>query len=483
MIIQTAEGFDCGRWQGKSVEIEAIEENMSSDGGLLLFGQLDKKLGWTEGFAELISDSRDSCVHSVLSMVRQRVFGVLAGYEDQNDHDTLRFDPIFKLIAERVPDEKDLASQPTLSRLENMVTANDLLQMEEWFIDRFVDSFDETPPCITLDIDTFDDPAHGGQQLTFFHGFYDQVQYLLRAVTCAENDLVVLPTLLFGNASAKLGAADALKRVIERLQQSFPDTLIHLRADSAFGGPDVYTTLDSFPKVIYSICMRTNSKIKGMSEKHLEKATKDHQETGEPQVLYHTLENYKSKRWLSSKTLVIKTEVTDHSTSQRVVVTNRSVAVEEPGRVYREYAQRGESENRNKELKCDLSIDRLSNHRYMANVFRMMMHSLAHNLVVAMRRLVADQHSSEPEMDTEDQDDNTEAHDDPTLDSESTKRKRHNARRQRDPLGQAHPCTWRMLVIKVAARVVVSTRRVRLLLSNSWPNLANLRRTALALNT
>jgi hypothetical protein len=115
------------------VEWEAVEESLSSDGGLLVFAQLDKQLGWTQSLSELITDCRDDQEHSVLSMVRQRVFGIIAGYEDQNDHDTLRSDVIFKLIAGRTPDERALASQPTLSRLENMVTVKDLLRMREWF--------------------------------------------------------------------------------------------------------------------------------------------------------------------------------------------------------------------------------------------------------------------------------------------------------------------------------------------------------------
>jgi hypothetical protein len=109
-------------------------------------------------------------------------------YEDQNDHASLRSDPVFKLIAQRLPDYLDLASQPTISRLENAVTAADLLRMEEWFIDRFIESFAAAPSQLTLDVDLFDDPTHGDQPLTLLHGFYNQYQYLVRVITCAEND-------------------------------------------------------------------------------------------------------------------------------------------------------------------------------------------------------------------------------------------------------------------------------------------------------
>ena len=169
MSLQSAEQFVFGSWAKKPVQIEQVEENFSSDGGLIAFYQLDQRLRWTESLTDLISDPRTDPTHSALSIVRQRVFGIIAGYEDQNDHDSLRSDPVFKLIADRLPDDQDLASQPTISRLENAVTATNLLHMEDWFIDRFVESFEvEPPPRSPLDIDTFDDPAHGNQQLVLF---------------------------------------------------------------------------------------------------------------------------------------------------------------------------------------------------------------------------------------------------------------------------------------------------------------------------
>jgi hypothetical protein len=184
------------------VQVEVVEEQLSSDAGLLPLRQFDERLGWTEGFAAQIRDDRQGQTHAVVEMVRQRVFGILAGYEDQNDHDTLRSDSIFKLVAGRRPDDLDLASQPTRLRLENSVTASDLLRLEEWFLPQFIRSFAEPPTELTLDIDVFDDPTHGQQQLTFFHGFYEQYQYLVRVITCAENDLVVFPVLLHGTARA-----------------------------------------------------------------------------------------------------------------------------------------------------------------------------------------------------------------------------------------------------------------------------------------
>ena len=503
MSIQTVEGFACGKWDGKPLEIEAIEENLTSDGGLLVFSQLDEKLGWTQQFSGIISDRRIDPLQSTLSIVRQRVFGIVAGYEDQNDHDTLRTDPVFKMIAGRVPQDMHLASQPTISRLENSVTAADLLKMQDWFIERFLDSFATPPERITLDIDTMDDPTHGQQQLTFFHGYYKQYQYLVRYVTCAENDMVVLPQLLFGDAHAKLGAIDQLHTIIMRLRERFPDTVIHIRADSAFGGPEEYETLESLPNVTYTIGMKLNPKIKRLSEHHLTEAKAEQEKTQTSQLRFLSLEEYDSKYWNGSKTVVVKTEVTAFSNSQRAVITNVPDAAKDPHKTYLDYAMRGESENRNKELKCDLCADRLSDHRFMANMFRVLLHCMAHNLVVTLRQLVTLQTPLpvvESGMTPSDavvtpSDSSTDASDKLSVDaaasnagihtrlhneSDATRRRRHNARHQRNCLGEAHPRTWRMLVTKVAARIIVSARRVRVLLSASWPNVPYLRRAAVA---
>ena len=170
----------------RGIEIHQVDEQVSSDGGLVVFRELDQKLRLTETFTQQIEDGRSDPDQSLLSVIRQRVFGILAGYEDQNDHDTLRSDPVFKLLADRTPEDRDLASQPTISRVENAVTPADLLRLEDWFIDRFVESFDERPNRITLDIDTFADDAHGAQQLTFFNNFYKKNIYQVCVITSSR---------------------------------------------------------------------------------------------------------------------------------------------------------------------------------------------------------------------------------------------------------------------------------------------------------
>jgi len=187
MVLQSVWQHTFNFFAEKPIVVEPVEAQLSSDAGLLPIRQFDQWIGLTEQFADALEDLRHASwtQHGFSEMVRSRIFGIIADYEDQNDHDVLRSDPVFKLIAGRSPDEDDLASQPTLSRFENAITIRMLRRLQDVFIDQFIASFDEAPGRLTFDIDTYDDPTHGQQQLTFFHGYYKQYQYQPRDV-CRE---------------------------------------------------------------------------------------------------------------------------------------------------------------------------------------------------------------------------------------------------------------------------------------------------------
>jgi hypothetical protein len=191
---------------GTPLVIEPSPGQLSSDAGLLPIRQFDQRISLTEAFAEALDDPRDPdrTEHTFLEMVRSRVYGILANYEDQNDHDTLRHDPVFKLLADRSPEDADLASQPTLSRFENAISIPSLKRLRDLFLDQFIALFDTPPRHLTFDLDAVDDPAHGHQQLTFWHGYYDQNQYLPLVITCADNDQFVMLSLRPGNVHAAL---------------------------------------------------------------------------------------------------------------------------------------------------------------------------------------------------------------------------------------------------------------------------------------
>jgi len=347
------------------------------------------------------------------------------------------------------------------------------MRLEEWFIRRFVDSFTEPPKEVTLDVDVFDDPTHGQQQLTLFHGFYGQYQYLVRAITCAENDLVALPALLHGTADPALGVARDLERVVQALRQRFPQVLIRLRADSGYAKPRLYRACEALG-VEYSIGIGMNPVLKRNSEELLQTAVERYAETGQPQRLFTGFE-YQAGSWEAPRWIVVKCEANGAGTNRRAIVTTRPGARTLPQGAYDEYAERGESENRNKELKCQLCADRLSDHRYMANSFRMFLHCLAHNMLVMQRQAIAAPPSEPPCTDTA-------ATELPAEARSGRERRRHfNRRREADPLGEGHACTWRMRLIKVAVRIKVVARRVRVFLSGTWPYLDHFRDVGQAL--
>ena len=444
----------------KPIVVEPSAGALTSDAGLLPIREFDHRLGLTEQFAQALDDPRHQpfVEHTVLEMVRMRIFGILADYPDQNDHDVLRTDPAFQLIAGRSPDEAPLASQPTLSRFENAITIASLFRLRDVLIDQFIAAFEEPPKRLTLDIDVFDDPTHRQQQLTLFHGYYGHYQYLPRVITCAENDLVLMIWLLHGTASPTLGMDDDLAYVVQRLRAAWPNVEIDLRADSAYGVPLMYDTAEDL-RLLYTFGLKMNPVLQRESAALLAEAVAAYEATGEAQRLFRAFW-YQAGSWSEPRFAIIKCEAQAQGTNRRAVVTNRPGGPVLPGACYDEYAERGESENRNKELKRGLAADRLSDHRYLANFFRLFLHTEALNLLVRLRRLVAAPPEPEPPF---------------VLPAEALgEPERHryfNRRRERDPLGEGQPETWRTRLIKVAAEIRVSTRRVLVRLSGCWPYL------------
>ena len=451
----------------KPVVLEVSAGRLSSDAGLLPIRQFDERLGFTAQLAAALQDFRDPelTTHHLLSMLRQRVYGLLADYEDQNDHDTLRSDPVFKLIAGRSPeDPQDLASQPTLSRFENAVQPADLFRLRDVFVEQFIASFPTPPLSLTFDIDAFDDPTYGQQQLTFFHGFYEQHQYLPIAITCAENDFVVLAGLRHGTCAAALGADDDVRYLVTQLRTVWPDVQLHIRGDSGFGVPAMYAVCEEL-ELTYTFGFSLNPRLKRASDALLSQAVEQYAQTGVKQRLFTGLW-YRADSWNHERYVILKAECQAQGTNRRAVVTNRPGAVLFPAATYDEYVQRGESENRNKELKVGMKADRLSDHRFLANFFRLCLHAAALNLLTRLRRQVARNPSPE-----------SLGIGDPVPSQALSGRSRKtffNRRREADPLGEGHPATWRTRLIKVAAEVFVSARRIVVRVSAHWPHLPHL---------
>ena len=464
MSLQSVPRLSFDFFPSRPVEVELSISPLTSDAGLLPFRQFDDRIRLTEQFAAALGDRRDPAFveQSMLSMVRQRIYGILADYEDQNDHDTLRSDPIFKIIADRLPGDPDLASQPTLSRFENAVSIPDLWRLRDILVDLFIQSFDRPPRHLTLDVDPFDDPAHGAQQLIMFHGYYEQYQYLPIVFTCAENDMVLLAGLRHGTCEASLGADNDLHYLVGRLRAAWPDVHIHVRGDSGLGVPRMYIACRELG-LSYTFGIGMNSRLRDLSDALLKVAVADYEKTGTPQRRFLAV-RYRAKSWAWEQPVVIKVEAHAQGTNRRAVVTNRPGWAAVPAAVYDEYAERGESENRNKELKCELHAGRLSDHRFLANYFRLYLHAAALNLLVRLRRAVAQPAPTAAELGL--------PADTPTATLDEPDRKRFfNRRRLRDPLGEGFASTWRTRLIKVAAEVITRARRVIVRLSASWPHM------------
>jgi len=435
MVAQGAEQITFDFLPQLPVVVQRHHEEISSDAGLLPLRQFDHRWNFTKRMADCLTDLKSDRKHSLLSMLRQRVYGIIAGYEDCNDHDTLRDDPVFKLIAgEDAPvDQQALASQPTLSRFENQVTPSMLLGLIDFNIATGVERLKQhhggqLPESVTLDLDSTDDPTHGHQQLSLFHGY----PLIISEPTTRH---VFVAWLRFGTAHASLGADDDLMRVVNALRAQRPDIKIHVRGDAGYGLPLMYQVCEN-NGLCYTFGFSSNAKLKRMTGRLMQQAKEQFQKTKRKARLFESFQ-YRSKSWNADRIVIAKAECHDGGTNLRFVITNLPVDPSPAGwlddpvarLVYDDYIMRGESEQRMDELKNGLSAGRLSCHRFMANFFRLLMHTAAFNLLNAVR----------------------DAKDLPQV------------------LRAGQPCTWRTMLIKVAAQVVVSTRRILVKLAGQWP--------------
>lgn len=433
------------------VVVQRHEGQLTSDAGLLPIAQFDRRWNYSSRLAACLGEGpeddprrrhrKPQAQHERMAMLRQRLFGILAGYEDCNDHDTLRSEPVFKLIAERLPEEGDLASQPTLSRFENSVTVAALYRLNDLLITTGIERLKQLhggklPENLTLDLDATDDPTHGQQQLTLFHGYFGQYQYFPLVISEPTTKHIFLVWLRPGTVHAALGADDDLMRVVDALRKERADIHIHVRGDAGFGVPWMYEICEK-NGLSYTFGFSTNARLQRLTEPLMQRAVDDYERSRQKQRLFDSFP-YQCDSWQHPRTVIAKAECHSLGTNLRFVVTNRpnvSSSDDAAGfasagqREYDDYIQRGESEQRMDELKNGLSMDRLSCHRFMANFFRLLLHTAAFNLLAAVR-----QSNELPEV-----------------------------------LRVGQPCTWRSMLIKVAAVVIQSTRRVVVKLAGNWP--------------
>ena len=358
---------------------------ITSDSGLLLVRQADQSLGLLEGLADCITDRRDSRYtnHDLLTLLRQRIYQIVAGYEDCNDANFLRKDPALKAACGRMPSDRELGSQPTLSRLENTVTQEDLYRMGQWFVDLYIRrNRKRKPKRIIIDADGTDDPTYGDQQLTFFHGYYDQYMYHPLLVYDADTGEMITAVLRAGNRHASYGIVSILKRIVGKLKAAFPNAEIIIRGDAGFAIPALYEYCEQ-EKLKYVIGLIRNDVLERMIERLTEKVQSLYEKTGQKQRLFAE-GFYQAQSWEKERRVIMKAEWLPMGPNRRFVVTNLSI---EAQRLYEFYTERGGTcEVRIDEFKNGLKADRLSCHRFVANQFRLFLHMAAYWLVLRLRQ-------------------------------------------------------------------------------------------------
>jgi len=357
---------------------------ISSDAGLLPLRAFDQRHGLTEGLVEHVCDPREQerVRHSVLSLFCQRLCQIIAGYEDANDADRLRYDPAFQILADR-PLGEPLGSQPTLSRWENSLAPRDLLKLQDALLDWFVQICGRQVRKrgeILLDVDSTDDPTYGQQQLSFFNGGYDQHMYHPLLIFERHTGCLLAARLRAGTAASHARIIPLLLRIVPRLQSEFPNVRISLRADAGFATPMLYEFCEFFG-LQYAIGIGVNSRLHRAAQQRQHRLAKRYRRTGQPQRSFSSF-RYRAHTWSHQRRLSYKAEHTATGTNLRFLVTNLAGPSHS---VFSFYNDRGECENRIEEFKNGFAADRLSCHRFRANAFRLLLHSFAYNLVNLFR--------------------------------------------------------------------------------------------------
>lgn len=379
---QLSLGFE-GR---REVHVQFDAEHTTSDAGVLLLSRIDRKLMLTDRLAAVIHDPRSTplVTHSLKTLLQQRIFQIAQGWEDCDDADFLRIDPAFKAACGRGPLGLDLASQPTLSRIENMVTPEDLEAMRQALLDSYLARQPKKRRRIVLDSDVTNADTHGHQQLSFYNGYYHHTCLTpLMLFDGVGGDLLAV-MLRAGNAGTGEGAVSLLEWLIPQLRAKWPKAKILVRLDAGFAWPSIFDYCEA-QGLDYLIGMKGNANLDKMAVGDLEWAKSLGKQRNE-QCQVFGCGTYRSSGWEKARRVIWKAESGPLVTDLRFVVTN---LLGTPRELYRQYCRRGESENWIKAFKNALHGDRLSCNLATANQFRLLLHAAAYQLMLALRRHLA----------------------------------------------------------------------------------------------
>jgi Transposase DDE domain group 1 len=449
----SAKCFDFGIVEGRPVEAVFDGGLVTSDAGALLLGATDRAIGMIDRFAACFHDARrqDLIEHEVATLVSQRVFAIALGYEDLNDHDELRHDPLMAVLAGKLTarraDCAPVAGKSTLNRLELSKLAptryhkisHNPVAIRALLVELFLEAHERPPRQIILDLDATDDPLHGEQEGRFFHGYYDCYCYLPLYVFCGRHLLVA--KLRRGDIDAAAGAVEEVARVVARIRARWPRTRILLRADSGFARDELMSWCEA-NDVDFVFGLQQNVRLIAEIKDELAQAEAKSRRSGEPARRFKSFMWMTRGTWSRSRRVVAKAEWTRGEANPRFVVTSlRREACKTKDLYEKVYCARGDMENRIKECQLDLYADRTSAATMRANQLRLWFYSMGYVLLCALRRIGL--------HDTQ--------------------------------FAQATCGTIRLKLLKIGALVRISVRRIKIAMASACPAAQDWRRAAIRL--
>jgi hypothetical protein len=367
---------------GKKVAVDFNGGEVSSDAGLLFLRETESQIGIIDRVANAIDDHRHPSYvkHQIVQLLSQRVFQIAAGYEDANDCNTLKHDPILKIACES---DDPLASQPTMCRFENAPDRKTLYRIGSSLVDAFIASFQRPPESIILDLDDTDDPTHGSQQLALFNAYHDCYCYLPLHIYEGNSGKLITTILRPGKRPSGREIVSILKRIVKKIRLAWPETGILIRGDSYYSAPAVYDFCDRHD-IKYVFGFKSYQPLLQAADNLMAQVRELYEHSNEPVKIYGQI-SYQAKSWPDAKRIICKAEYNDKGANTRFIITNLEHA--RYRFIYETvYCGRGAMELMIKEHKNHLLSDRTSCSSFAANQFRLFMHSIAYMLMHAFRQ-------------------------------------------------------------------------------------------------